>query len=623
LGGEAPGTSDTRLNDEFRLYLIPARGVKKTAACDFKVTSPDNLSALGVSPGGAEAVTFDISNSGLVDLRLDSILFTGTLNGQQLVTSKTGGANLGDPIAQLSSASVTITFNASLVSNAQSGLRNGQIQVWTHTNDTAGLVGPATALCQLGANVYVVPKLCLNSADTIHSASNFTEIWSHSVEVFAASLNGMFYFATGENFIFDGGKAIYNPALAGPPSHPRSLRNYFDDQFLRCLSPIVVDSIPDPTDPINSWEIYAKVLSTGRFDSTIIWETIWRQSTNPAYSDFLVITNKVVNISGADLPDVILGHSNDIDVPTGMTRTDSGMVGPANLSFDTTFTPLSDPAKQYRLLVLSGVDTTGESPGIVRPRYCTPNDKYFGVLVLPDGAASPSPVQARGAVIHNNRTLVLGNQWVDSIFCRNLDAVGYYTGQNATFDPLTGLDTMFILDSCPNAAAVDIGFNIGAKKVTLPNNTLVKDLLTIRGGGLAGLAASIDTLTLPGPSESYTVIMVASLSGLADLMTNADAAIDWYNQTNNIQEGGNMLFHRGDADNNDILTSADVVSELNKVFLGTNPPSGVVPDCVFDLDLNGILTSADVVQLLNYTFLGILPNIGYPNLPDLLGCQTY
>ncbi len=616
LGGEAPGTSDTRLSDEWRLYLIPARGVKKTAACDFKVTSPDNLSALQVTPGGLEAATFDITNSGLVDLRLDSILFTGTLNGAQLVTSKTAGANFGDPIPQLTSASVTITFDASGVSYAQSGLRNGQIQVWTHTNDTAGLVGPATALCQLGANVYVVSKLCLNSADTIHSASNFTEIWSHSVEVFAASVNGMFYFATGENFIFDGGKAIYNPALAGPPNHPRSLRNYFDDQFLRCLSPIVLDSIPDPTDPPNSFEIYAKVLSTGRFDSTIVWETIWRQSTNPAYSDFLVITNKVVNISGADLPNVILGHANDIDVPTNFIRgNENGMTGPVNLSFDTTFTPTSDPTKQYRLLVLAGADTTGES-GTSPPHYCTPNDKYFGVLCLPDGAASPSPVQARGAVIHNNRTLVLGNQWVDSTFCRNLDATGYHTARNLG-DPLTGMDTMFILDSCPNGGGVDIGFIIGAKKVTLPNNTVVKDLLTIRGGGLSGLAASIDTLTLPGPSESYTVIMVTSLSGLADLMTNADAAIDWYNQTDSVQEGGSILFHRGDADNNGILTSADVVRQLNYTFLGQNP-SGVL-DCVYDHDLNGFATSADVVRLLNYTFLGqIYP--GYPNLPDLLGC---
>ncbi len=612
------GLADTRLSDEWRLYLIPARSVKTTASCKLIVTSNDNLSALAVSPGGAEAVTFEVTNTGLADLRLDSIVFTGNLNDGNLVSIRTNGVNIGDPIPQLTSASLTITFDASGVSYAQAGLRSGQVQIWTHTDDTVGLMGSQVAVCSLGVNVYVVPKLCLNSADTIHSASNFTEIWSQSVEVFAASVNGMFYFATGENFIFDGGIAICSPALAGPPSHPRGLRNYFDDQFLRCLSPIVVDSVPDPTDPANSYQIFAKTLSTGRFDSTIVWETIWEQSTNPAYSDFLSITHRVVNISDADIVDVILGHTNDIDVPTGYIL-DDVFLGVKNLSYDTTFTAASD-GKEYRMLVLSGVDTTGES-GTPPPHFCTPNNKYFGVLTIPEGTASISPVQARGAVAHNNNVFVLGNQWVDSIFCRNMDATGYHTGRNLG-DPYTGMDTVYVLDSCPNGGAADLGYTVGVKKVTLPKNTVVKDLLIRSGGGLSGLAAGLDTLTLPGPTESYTVIMVASLNGISDLITNADAAVSYFNLTANSQLGGDFLFHRGDCDNNGILTSSDVVRELNKVFLGipSFDASGQrVIECVFDLDLNGIFTAADVVRLLGYTFRGtIYP--GYPNRPDLLGC---
>jgi len=609
----------TRLNDEWRLYLVPPRQVCFCPACVLNVTSNDNLSALEVPPGGAEAVTFEVTNTGLADLRLDSIVFTGSLNDGNLVSIRTDGVNIGDSIPQVTSASLQITFDASGVSFSEAGLRSGEIQIWSHSDSTTPGVSPV-ALCSYGANVYVVPKLCLNSVDTIHSSSNFTEIWSHSVEVFAASLIGMFYFPTGENFIFDGGVAICNPSLAGPSNHPRGLRNYFDDQFLRCLSPIAVDSVPDPTDPGNSYQIFAKTLSTGRFDSTIVWETIWEQSTNPVYSDFLAKTVRVVNISGADIADVILGQANDIDVPTGMIRDNTnGMAGPANLSFDTTFTATSD-SKQYRMLVLSGVDTTGESG--TPPYFCTPNDRYFGILAIPEGTASSSPVQARGAVAHNNNVLVLGNQWVDSIFCRNMDATGYHTGRNLG-DPYTGMDTVYVLDSCPNGGSADIGYTMGVKKVILPNNPVVGGLLTRSGGNMAGLAAGLDTMTLPGPAETYTVIMVASLSDIGGLMDAADAAISYFNLTANSQLGGDFLFHRGDTDNNGILTSSDIVRELNKVFLGipSFDASGQrVIECVFDLDTNGMQTAADVVKLLGYTFSGILPTLGYPFLPDLLGC---
>jgi len=602
---------DTRLSDEWRLYLVPARRICHCSGCDFRVTSNDNLGALQVIPGSLKNVNLSYINSGLTDLRLDSIVFTGNLNDGYLVTSRTGGTNIGDPIPQLTSAPLTITFNAAGVGISQTGLRSGQIKVWTHSDSTTPGV-PPVALCQIGTNVYVVPSLCLNSADTVHSAANFTEIWSHSVEVFANSLNGMFYFATGENFIFDGGVAIVNPALAGPPGHPRGLRNYFDDQFLRCLTAITVDSIPDPTDSLKSYAIFAKTLSTGRLDSTIIWETIWEQSTNPVYSDFLAKTVRVVNISGADIPDVILGVANDIDVPTEGCPYN----GPRNLSFDTSFAATSD-GKTYTMLVSSGIlDPFSDT---LPPVGCTPNDKYFGAITIPNGNASASPVSPRGAVAFRNRSFLPANSWQDSQFVNRMDVIGYHPTRNLADTGLTGMGPEYYPPNpCPNVGSADIGFVIGAKKVTLPKNDIVGKLATRYG--LQGLAAGFDTLTLEGPSESFTVLFVAGLSGLADFMANCDAAVSWYNLNANRQVGGEIgPFHRGDLNNDGILTSADVVKLLNKVFLGEPI---ITSDCAADLNFDNILTAADVVSELHYVFIGTLPTPAYPPMPKLMDCFT-
>ncbi len=559
-------------------------------------------------PGGPpKEGSFKITNSGLTDLILDSVVFTGSLNGNQLVTSRSGGISPGSAIPQLTNASILIKFDPSGVGVSQSGLRSGCIEIWTHTDDTVGLVSSRETQCQVCVNVYVVPSLCFNSADTIHSSANFTEIWSQSVEVFAASANGMYYFATGENFIFDGGVAIVNPALAGPPGHPRGLRNYFDDQFLRCLTAITVDSIPDPTDTLNSYAIFAKTLSTGRLDSTIIWETIWEQSTNPAYSDFLAKTVRVVNISGADIPDVILGVANDIDVPA--------YNGPRNLSFDTSFTATSD-GKIYTMLVFSGIldpfaDTLGP------PYGCNPNDKYFGAITIPNGTASASPVSPRGTVAFRNRSFLPANSWQDSQFVNRMDAIGYHPTRNLADTGLTGMGPeYFPPNPCPNVGSADIGFVIGAKKVTLPKNDIVGKLASRYG--LQGLAAGFDTLTLEGPSESFSVIFVASLNGVNNLMKAADSAVSWYYLNANQQAGGDIgLFHRGDLNGDGILTSADVVRVLNSVFLGQHT---ITPLCTADLNLDNFLSSADVVNELNYVFLGTLPTPAYPPMPELMTC---
>lgn len=67
---------------------------------------------------------------------------------------------------------------------------------------------------------------------------------------------------------------------------------------------------------------------------------------------------------------------------------------------------------------------------------------------------------------------------------------------------------------------------------------------------------------------------------------------------------------QGDMDGNCLLTAADVVKELNCVFLGTGCPVDPCADPLLSADVNcdGVLTAADVVILLNMTFLGTPPS---------------
>jgi hypothetical protein len=294
----APATSiTTRLADEWRLYKLTARNPVIVASCGSSTNI--GLSALHVPPGLSVQALYTVSNTGLADLLLDSVRFTGTLNGVQLVTSS--NAVIGTPIPELASYQFTVTFNAAGVGLAQTGLRSGTIIAFTHTND--GLSLNVNAQCQVTANIYVVPQLCVNAVDSIHSSTNTSNIYSQGAVADAGATlsgqnSGMYYPALDQGYIFDGGVAVVDTTAS-----PKGLRNYFDDNFLRCLGNFATGFNMSGLDT-NFW---AKSISTGTLDSNIVILSIWEQSSAPQYSDFLAQTVKVANISGATIGDVVLG----------------------------------------------------------------------------------------------------------------------------------------------------------------------------------------------------------------------------------------------------------------------------------------------------------------------------
>lgn len=101
------------------------------------------------------------------------------------------------------------------------------------------------------------------------------------------------------------------------------------------------------------------------------------------------------------------------------------------------------------------------------------------------------------------------------------------------------------------------------------------------------LGATIANYLNPAKIEAYQ-------QGLdfSDLISKALAAR---------QKAGLMQPIRGDINGDFLLTTADVVTLLNIVFLGTPPPT--FPE--HDMNCDGLATAADVVLLLNYIFLDV------------------
>jgi len=575
---------DTRLSDEWRLYLVPARNPVITARC--KATVNPSTSSLHLIPGGPAAIhTVTIANTGQADLVLDSVRITETLNGQQLAT--TDNANLGTIIPSGDSYDFAVTFDPAGVLSSQSGLRSGQIITYTHTDDSA-VVGSNVAISQLDAFVYVVPSFCTNSSASLHSATNQSDVFSQGA-IGGPLQKGLFY-PSGYNLISGGGVILLNPAS----TRQKLSYQYGNDSLLRCLSPPVLDSLPDGNGYYN---LYVKSLASGLLDSGIIWENIFEQSTNSNYSDFLSQTVVATNLSGVDIPDVILGAAYDINVPHYFSR-------PENHSFDTSLVASSD-GKTYRMLVVQGI---AFSPPCIR------TNEFYGAVAVPDGPTSASPVEARGLVAFKQNRPCSTSCFYDSLFSYYLAQTGYHVTDNLADSLLTG-----VTDSCPDGkgAAHNLAYVLAAKKVTLPHNTIISPLISRYG--LENLAAGLDTLTLKGPVESFTVLHIASTGpDWSAFIARADSAISWYNRYASQQVGGNIgLFHRGDLDNNGLLTAADIVRELNAVFLSQ---LYVVPACAADLNFDGLLTAADAVNELNYVFIGTLPTPAYPPLPELLTC---
>ena len=187
--------------------------------------------------------------------------------------------------------------------------------------------------------------------------------------------------------------------------------------------------------------------------------------------------------------------------------------------------------------------------------------------------------------------------------------VGYHHMRNSGDDTLTGRneDSTRCVSGLPSGQ--DCGMLVVAKKATLPENNVASAF--VARYGLEAYAASIDTLTITGPKQVYTVLHIASSGGLGSnlasaggtLVDNAKVAVAWHRNHHGRHVGPPQVngVRRGDWNNDQQLTPGDVVTELNAVFLGSPEPQ---PRCVGDINGDGSLTPSDVVLLLNGTFLG-------------------
>jgi len=101
-----------------------------------------------------------------------------------------------------------------------------------------------------------------------------------------------------------------------------------------------------------------------------------------------------------------------------------------------------------------------------------------------------------------------------------------------------------------------------------------------------------DTVTIP--NSTPTVTSISSFTPTGNPTTDDYFAVIY--QTS----GGPPATTRGDLNNDGFLTPADVVLELNLVFLGEIPPAGAAEG---DVNCDGLYTPADVVLLLNKVFL--------------------
>jgi hypothetical protein len=645
------------MSDEWRLYSVPARIPVIVAACGaLGIPGPSNVDLL---PGGAnESFMYELSNTGLAEIILDSVTVDagladydpGSDRGLQVDVS---AANIGEQLLELDDYTFAVTFNPSKVSPAGAGLRNGNICVWVHSPDPLATNFNVAINCCLPASVYVVPSFCVFGNDSIHSGAHASRLGTVGCLGCATPgpsgfNDGMFYAATSDGYVFETAPTWVYTDTAAHTNGEDGVRWYFGDQFFRCLRAYTVDSIPYGVN--GGYNIYAKTVITGNPDSNFIAEVIWETCTDPFLSDFLVLTVKVANVSGVAQPNMILGATCDPDIPTGYNGVSTPVIrfGPHNLSYTVTHNSTVD-GKTYKILTGQGIDTAlGEIGDLTLPvgtgdsRLCTGNERFFGILCLPDGAASSSPVGARGAVVQSNRILSTGG-FDDTIFVRNMTALGYHAGENIG-DPFTGLDTFNFMDSCPGSpggkgVSTDIGMTLGAKMVNFTNNPELAGIVSRYG--MEGLAASLDTMTNLGASHSYSVIYVAGIADSANWIDAIDSALSWYNQNAGQQIGGDLTpWHRCDMNDDGAITGPDQVLCLNAAFLdiwqpisaaqGVNPANfGDMPSlCTGDANMDGICTGPDIVLIGNYAVLGTLPTPGYPSfapvgqpiLPYLMGC---
>jgi hypothetical protein len=479
------------------------------------------------------------------------------------------------------------------------------VQVFGHSVAPAGNIVVGQAF-----NAYIIPTLCLNRKLQIHSASNFTDIGSQGTVKDAGGV-GMAYpaIANRDNF-YDGGVWIANSSLnaaEGVVGVPRKVtRQLFADKFLRCLSDIVLDSTPAPG---GAYDLSLSSIATDVEDSTLVYKNLWEQSTHADSSDFLLHTVKVINIGSAPIDSVAMGNTYDIDVASDISNP------PQNVSGDTT---VSAAGRTWWLGWTAGNDVTIDT--------CSPNAEMYGVIVIDPDSIGNSFVRPRGAVMYDQAGFSYNTDNAnegggDSLCQRYMWNLKVLTStRRRNHDTLTGVwqDTtqpppyaVCDGDSANGASyRADEGYLAVAKLTyNLPVNTGGGAL--VARYGLSGLVAGTDS-AFKGLGETYTVIHLASNNGMANLILNAQKAIAWYLARADHQAGPyQSVALRGDLDNNQVLTAADAVALLNKVYLGTYPSASVGPfsDCVANVNLDSnpdgtaAITAADYVNVLNKVYL--------------------
>jgi|GEM_PF-1836756 len=607
----------------FRLYRAPARAPIPSVRADLNVLPGDTtkLDSIQLKPrAGIYNFPMQLSNIGLADFILDSVKFTGTLNDDYLVTSTDAVPGTSVPIGQVSY--FNLTFNTSAVGPTNQGLRSGFLEAYVHTDDLGVPPELRQKTVKVYINAFIVLDLCLNHKIQIHSASNYTDIGVQGSIKDQGGL-GMFYPANGHDNFYDGGVMIAwdNNLPDGrgncADGFPRRVtRQLFGDKFLRCVADGILDSVQGTGSYYN---LFLKSVGTDIQDSTIAYQNIWEQSTHADSSDFLVQSTRVINIGPDPIDSVAVGAIYDVDV-----QVDGVVNASENVGGDTLLTHLG---RTWWFGWLAGNDVLIDS--------CSPGPYAYGFVVVPGSIGNPGDtVRPRGAVVYQQAgfsyNIGCENPWAgDSLLERyawNLDELAGTRDRNQ--DTLTGTyqDTSYICivsGNCticggPGAYATgppwraDMGYMTVAKKVyNLPVNGGGSGV--VARYGLEGLAASVDTF-FTGPGETYTIIHVASSGGgLSGLMANAVKGIDWYVNHSNTHVGPIQTYRKGDLNNDGIITPADVVEELQYVFLGDDLSFGkVIPVCVADMNNAGGLSPADVIFVIHgafqYDIPGICPN---------------
>jgi len=596
----------TEQYDVFRLYKVPAPvpcGGYGDLRGDLGTPPGDTTKfyQIQLQPrGGTKSFPLRLSNITCYDYYLDSVILDAGLNDGHLVV--TTNAVPGTLVPVGGHYDFQVLMNTDSVGSANIGARSGNLLAYIRSASPPG----STKTLPINITVYIVPTLCFNRKTVIHSASNRTEVGNQGSIKDQGGL-GMYYPVNGHDNFYDGGVWIANSALNAPncASGPRKVtRQLFGDKFLRCVADGVLDSVQG-TGPY--YNLFLKSVGTDLQDTTLVWQSIWEQSTHPDSSDFLIQTARVINVSNNLIDSVAMGVVYDIDVNACPTICQ-------NVGGDTTVNHLG---RTWWLGWVAGTDVLVDT--------CTPGAFAYGFVVVPGSIGNlGDTVRPRGAVVYEQDGFSYGISCAnsnagDSLAQRyswNLDVA--VSTRDRAYDTLTGVwkDTTAACKAgnycriCGGPGAyttgppyeTDMGYLAIAKKVyNFPVNAGAQNL--VARYGLDGLSASVDTF-FSGPGESYTIIHVAtSGGGMSELFNNAIKGIDWYVNHANLQAGTAQTRLRGDLNNDYYLSPADVVLELNYVFLQVDVYNGAaIPLCVADLNNTGNLSPADIVLLLNGTF---------------------